>query len=303
MALRSLLKSIVFDRWLHRDRLYVLNYHHIVDDDCGNPDPNGCATSLPEFRSALDWLLGRFPVVGLHDWLLAPQSGPCVAITFDDGNADVVELAGPVLSAAGVSATLFLNTGYGAEKGRICWSDYGVSNEVEICVAGRSYRMEEAVSLARRTSDPGLYTSLTDEIERTLRRIGTAGRKYLSLDDAKRLDPGVFSVGLHGHLHHRYSMFGEDWQCTNSVLNLRALQALPSFVPLLAFPFGTSIDVDESAVRVCRDLNLLPVFHSGGYNVPRQGFALRIPADGRRPDDLVVGQSPFSFRHLPRALQ
>lgn len=90
----------------------ILMYHRI-----GSPpwDPFGLAVSAANFERQLDTLMRHRTLVsmdglarGLADGDLPPRA---TAITFDDGYRDNVEVAGPLLAARGIPATIFLATG------------------------------------------------------------------------------------------------------------------------------------------------------------------------------------------------
>jgi peptidoglycan/xylan/chitin deacetylase (PgdA/CDA1 family) len=77
-------------------------------------DSSGSAISLaaPELRGLLDLIRSSgHSIVSLRE-LLETSAPDTVALTFDDGMASLAAEAAPMLSAEGVSATLFLTTGY-----------------------------------------------------------------------------------------------------------------------------------------------------------------------------------------------
>ena len=98
----------------------ILGYHRVID----GPDPYGLAVSPERFaehlavlaRMARPLLLSELPE------LLVGGRVPkrTVALTFDDGYADVLHVAKPMLSQFGVPATVFVTTG---ALGRELWWD------------------------------------------------------------------------------------------------------------------------------------------------------------------------------------
>jgi peptidoglycan/xylan/chitin deacetylase (PgdA/CDA1 family) len=102
----------------------VLAYHRVADLDA---DPQRLAVSPARFAAHLDVLTTRATVMPLpamlgrlrHDGL--PPGA--VAITFDDGYADALSQAAPLLAGANVPATMFLTTGSIAESREFWWDE------------------------------------------------------------------------------------------------------------------------------------------------------------------------------------
>lgn len=105
-----------------RGRLSVLIFHRVLAQaDPMDPD-------LPvasEFEQRMRWIRDWFNVLplGVAVERLFDGSLPsrAMAITFDDGYADNVQIAAPILSRLGMSATFFVSTGY--LDGGCMWND------------------------------------------------------------------------------------------------------------------------------------------------------------------------------------
>ncbi len=106
----------------YRDRLAILMYHRVL----AIPDPYH-AGDVDAF--AFDWQLSTvkryFNVLPLTEAAERLKRGTlprrAVAITFDDGYADNVEIALPILQRHGLHATFFIATDY-LDGGRM-WND------------------------------------------------------------------------------------------------------------------------------------------------------------------------------------
>lgn len=106
-------------RLLHARSLTVLNYHRIDYFDSPNFDlfrPN--VSAAPEtFAQQMDYLRARYNVISverLAAWLKGAAALPprAALITFDDGYADNLKHAFPILKTRGLSAVIFLTTGF-----------------------------------------------------------------------------------------------------------------------------------------------------------------------------------------------
>lgn len=105
------------------DGLVVLLYHQV-----GGPRPNAVNLSPARFREQLAHLAGR-GVATLDEGVAAVRRAPTpigdrphVAITFDDGTADFVDVALPLLVDFAIPATLYVATQW-VDEGRSFWDD------------------------------------------------------------------------------------------------------------------------------------------------------------------------------------
>lgn len=94
-------------------RLSVLAYHRVLKA----PDPlRPGDPAEPEFERTMRWVRQTFNVIPLAEGVAGLRSGKlpgrALAITFDDGYADNLTIAAPILARLGLPATFFLATGY-----------------------------------------------------------------------------------------------------------------------------------------------------------------------------------------------
>ena len=110
------------DRW---QGLVTLNYHRIGNADQTELDPGVFSASAEQFEAQLRYLKSDCDVIRVADLAEVLQSGAkrrCVLITFDDGYRDNYELAFPALKQVGLSAVIFLATGF-LDGGVVAWWD------------------------------------------------------------------------------------------------------------------------------------------------------------------------------------
>lgn len=100
----------------------ILVYHRIADVSC---DPHQLCVSPHNFREHLQYLRSRYSVVPLseivHDLKAGTLTTGKVAITFDDGYADNLFNALPILEEFKVPATVFITTGNTESRQDFYW--------------------------------------------------------------------------------------------------------------------------------------------------------------------------------------
>ncbi|MGE3618368.1 MAG: polysaccharide deacetylase family protein [Gemmatimonadales bacterium] len=125
------------DRWpanrilagLNRGRVAVLCYHSVVDGAVPPPlRRTGLHVRLADFEAQMEALARDFDVVPLAEALAGPvrRSRPAVALTFDDGYANNLHLAAPVLSRLGLPATIFLVSSLLSDERPFWWDEVGL---------------------------------------------------------------------------------------------------------------------------------------------------------------------------------
>src|SRR5262249_33362711 len=108
----------------HRGRLTVVRHHRVYRD--GDAPLQRLGVSERVLEGQLRWLAGHARVVTLSDGVARLRSGDpghWVAITFDDGYADNVERALPLLEVAGLRATFYLTSGLIESRGTLWWDE------------------------------------------------------------------------------------------------------------------------------------------------------------------------------------
>lgn len=93
----------------------ILPYYHAVSD---HPMPHVSqiypVRTEKGFRKDLDFLLKHYEPVGLEDLKQASarRTRPAMFLSFDDGLSEIYHIVSPVLTARGIPAAVFVNTGF-----------------------------------------------------------------------------------------------------------------------------------------------------------------------------------------------
>ncbi len=143
-------------------RSAILTYHSI--------DNSGSVISMPPstFRRHIDFLAeAGVPVVPLAQALIQPGS---VAITFDDGFANVIDHAVPVLAQHNFPATIFLVTKYCGGQNNWPGQSYDKAAILPLMSWEQAAALPPCITLGAHTVNHPDLTRLTpDECERELR--------------------------------------------------------------------------------------------------------------------------------------
>jgi glycosyltransferase involved in cell wall biosynthesis/peptidoglycan/xylan/chitin deacetylase (PgdA/CDA1 family) len=106
----------------------ILMYHRVLPDErCRGYRLPSLAMPESAFEQQMRWLAKRFRVMTVAEAVASMADGrassdAAVCVTFDDGYADNVEVAAPILEAYGLLATFFVTSGL-TDTDRLAWYD------------------------------------------------------------------------------------------------------------------------------------------------------------------------------------
>jgi peptidoglycan/xylan/chitin deacetylase (PgdA/CDA1 family) len=269
-------------------RLTVAIFHRVL------PAPDPRRPSLPDmsrFDEQMRWLGRSFQVLPLADAVRRLQLGTlparAAAISFDDGYADNVTCALPVLRRHGLHATFFIATGY--LDGGVMWNDV-LSHSVHEC--GLSSLDASAAGLGTvQLPDPGPARTATvmqinaavkhldfDERERVVEAIRQAAgvdrprALMMSTQQLRNLHAAGMGIGGHTVKHPILARCSDElaWrEITEGARQLR--EVLRSPVDLFAYPNGRpGADYGATHVRMVREAGFSAAF-STSAGAARQG--------------------------------
>lgn len=118
----------LFNRWLNRKSVVVLCYHGVISDDYASHPLRTCnMVTVTEFQLQMATLLALYEPISATEfraWLNHGQRLPdkSVLVTFDDGYANNVHRAAPILKRLGIPAVFFITTAF-VGSGSMLWPD------------------------------------------------------------------------------------------------------------------------------------------------------------------------------------
>ena len=264
-------------QWLHsrfRPHALILGYHRVADD---HEDPYGICVSPAHFAAHMAILQAQAQVIQLGELVQGLQVGKLpdrsVAITFDDGYADLLQTVKPVLENLDIPCTVFIVTGslgleYWWDEIERLQSGGGLTGEVH---QGTSYEELLSLPLAERQRAINVLRerSGADLVESTLRS--------MTLDELIELSNcSLIEIGAHGANHLSLSHLPDDEQ-TNELLESRHFleRNLGKAIHGFSYPNGSFSELTKNLAQECGYTYACqsrpgPVFaHSDLYQLPR----------------------------------
>lgn len=242
-------------------RLRVFLWHNVDGSWCF-PCPSG--TGAPGMERQLRFLRRVANVVPLREALEALADGRdlpprAVAITFDDGYRDNLEVAVPLLRRLGLPATFFLVPGLLSGDLHPWWETLGwafARGRGDVLVwEGQRFSLHDGASRYTSYHDISLQLMRRDrtardqavaELTEVLKPTGARGDFFLDWDGARDLVREGFAVGSHTTFHS--SLTEEPLDDVRSELkqSRRTLESeLGVSIDLLAYPYGTALDYNS----------------------------------------------------------
>lgn len=275
----------------------ILGYHRVTD----GADPYRLAVTPERFAEQLALLARRTCPIHLEELpgLLAGGRVPkrTVALTFDDGYADVLHLAKPLLAQFGIPATVFVISG---ALGRELWWDRLDRLASTATASGRRFTLpigdatfswpmngmtssQEALRQALypklRTLEPRAREAVLDELAELTGVTAEADglRRVVTADELRQLGEGdLVHIGAHTVSHPALSELSAGRQREEIAGSRRDLEATLGR-PVLGFsyPFGDTGAAAPTIVHEagfhygCESRNAIAWRHSNRFALPR----------------------------------
>lgn len=256
--------------------LLVLAYHRVTGKAF---DPHQVAVTPENFRAQMQHLRQHVPLVRFEaDW--SNVRGPAVAVTFDDGYADNLHAALPILAELGIPATFFVSTFiFDAPDGQ--WREFWNDALERLVLGGVAYppRFElrdDRFGRSWPTTTPAERLALHDELHRRMLKIGAARREVwleqlrawsgaeargreenrtLAIEELRALVAHpLVTIGAHSVSHSPLAVLPEEEQRREIVHSRRRLEELLNRpVEVFAYPYGSRREYGRTAARLCRE--------------------------------------------------
>lgn len=246
-------------------RLLIYTWHNVEGTWCF---PNVPGRGITQFRRQLQVLKRLGAVVplanALHDLSHGrPLPARAVALTFDDGYRDSLELAVPVLESLKLPATFFLVPALLSDEVQAWWEvlSWAVRRSGRTDIAWRGVTVlldgdqrrrawaDEVAEQLKLLNREDREHALAELVEVLAPAGAPPSRLFLDWDDARELVRHRFAIGSHSQFHAilaRETPQAQSWDLVESRSLLeRELQVR---VELLAYPNGRRQDFDDSTV-------------------------------------------------------
>lgn len=276
MSLRRVCRTAVRISWNWLKNRFdppvvILLYHRVASLPS---DPQLLAVSPENFQAHLKFLKNHFPILRFEDdW--SDTQHPSVAITFDDGYADNVTTALPILEQAKVPATFFVSTGIIGTSKEFWWDelerivldasrlpatfalhDREINRSWPTTTAAERRKMYHDMHALMRRIDPqtcsGWLQALCAWAQAPME--GRPSHRAMTVDELRRLAMSPYAtIGAHGVSHSPLACLSAPAQQREIAESKQQLQAWTGrAVSVFSYPFGGKAHYSGETVALCR---------------------------------------------------
>lgn len=251
--------------------ILVLIYHRVATLPS---DPHQLAVSPENFLNHMMYIKNNFPVLRFEDtWSNIKELS--IVITFDDGYADNIRSALPILEKVGVPATFFISTGYLGSQREFWWDDlerillqervlpstftfhdamYGNTWPTESYPERHNlyqnfHQLVRKVDAARRADwfrQLRVWADLGEE--------GRTSHRIMTIHELQELaSSNLVTIGAHTVSHTPLAVLPYDQQQQEIFESKRQLEELTGRnISVFSYPFGGKGDYTPESVQLCR---------------------------------------------------
>lgn len=270
-------------------------YHRVIDIDS---DPQMLAVTENNFRAQMQFLKKRYTILSLKYLYEAIQKknvpGKAIVITFDDGYADNLYNAKPVLKELNIPATVFVSTGLTEKKTEFWWDELerillkhdSLPSKLDINVNGEHFSWPisplgnfknwnvlqtgnpttnhlayRELSAIMRTLDFESRQKILSELQNWagINNIARSGYTCMTAQEISVLDEGgLIEIGGHTKNHIILSEQSNSQQIEEIVNNKKELESiLNKSIYSFAYPYGTTNDYNDDTIKILKDAGYL----------------------------------------------
>lgn len=258
----------------------ILCFHRVADPQHGGRSQ--LAISKAEFSSVLDEVGRHYDFVDLNE-SVRPSRAKRAVVTFDDGYADNLYTALPILKARGIPSTFFVSTGFidrqvlfGPDALDALFSDSVFSSPDEDLVELRSLSYWRALDQVAQLGEDQYWKVLKSLTSHYFDSVVAKDpyRRPLTFDELKDLsqEPSVI-LGAHTVTHRRLSKLSLE-EASREVDDSVAWFSERGLVAgnFFAYPYGQKKDLRKGLTKCLRKnhivpLTTLPALSGGGGDV------------------------------------
>jgi|WetSurMetagenome_2_1015567.scaffolds.fasta_scaffold18451_2 peptidoglycan/xylan/chitin deacetylase (PgdA/CDA1 family) len=252
-------------------RQLILLYHRILPSSRADNIDHHLAVSVEEFSAQMDILLANAKIMPLIDLIQPRRQGQEndlrkeVAITFDDGYADLLLHALPVLAERQIPASLFLTTGFVQGSNAAWWdslADAVRRDNKPPEIQARYYRKIEKA--CRHRSFECINKKLVNIYGRRPEEHIQCRDRYVDWNDISALDASHISIENHTHRHEYLSHLTEA-EAENDIARANELiyRHTSKYPQFFAYPGGGIRDIPSWSARLLQRMNFITAFAAG----------------------------------------
>lgn len=249
----------------------VLVYHRVAEL---YDDPEMIAVAPGNFRRQMEFLKQHVPILRLEDpW--SDRPGPAVVITFDDGYADNVLQALPILEEVGVPASFFVSTAHLGTNQVFWWhrleavllreGTFPARFELKDPRFGRawataSFEQRQALyaelGMHMRRLDPDRRDAWIGQLEQWAGPAAVPAdlHRLMTREELQLLAESPWAaVGAHSVSHTALAALTEAQQREEIFSSKQALETLTGQeITLFSYPFGRKSEYNRISIDLCR---------------------------------------------------
>jgi peptidoglycan/xylan/chitin deacetylase (PgdA/CDA1 family) len=280
--LNALLTRTDFDAWpgrlvrrlrrRHNDQcVNILTYHSVAKEGDVLTDGTGLRHHPAEFERQTEYLVEHYNPISLRELVAELERGEtpqrAVVITFDDGYADSIRHALPILRRRRIPMTVFPVTSIIGNtdlmwQHKLAW----LKANGHAAIVGEALKAEgfpprdEAEPLTAfvrrcyRADLPEILEAVLRTTGRSGPRLAAALRPYLEPEEIAEADPEIVEFGNHTHTHPILSALSAERQEDEIRTARDTVLSLTGAAPVaLAYPFGLKQHYNAVSIRIARE--------------------------------------------------